>query len=258
MNIHEQLRGIGMSDSEIKVYLFLLETGISSPPVIARNTKIARSNLHVVLKDLLNMGLVKRRLQNKRYLYIPTDPSITLHILDERRKAMESALYELTARYKSQKNKPVIKFYEGIQEIKHIFEELLEAKNKKVFGFTSTARLFELFPLYFQSRFQKELKRKEIYLRDILSYDSKETSAIETKQNTGWMYDYKILNKKYGELRSNILVWDDKVAVMTLEEPVFGTVTTSAALADTYRVQFNILWDALPGTPKPYPADTAH
>jgi len=69
--------------------------------------------------------------------------------------------------------------------------------------------------------------------------------AKEAKEKAGWSYEYRVIDKKYGDLPTDILVWDDKVAVMALESPIFATVTTNQALADTYRVQFEIMWSAL-------------
>ena len=82
---------------------------------------------------------------------------------------------------------------EGKDELKQIFEDVLEAKNKSVLGFASTIRLFNLLPNYFQDRFQKELRRRDIQLRDILSYESGQKVAEETKANAGWNYYYRCM-----------------------------------------------------------------
>ncbi len=55
-------------------------------------------------------------------------------------------------------------------------------------------------------------------------------------------YDYKIIEEKYGDLPTDMLVWDDSFAVIVLAQPVFGVVLVSKPLADTYRAQFEIMW----------------
>lgn len=244
--LEKQLHDIGLNASETKVYLYLLENAVASPPQISRGTSIARSNAHYALRSLEEKNLIKRQQKGKRFVYIPTDPSTTLQLLERKKKAMKETLPELKALYKSKQHKPSIKFYEGSEQLVEIFESVLETKHKEVLGFASTERLFKLIPDYFQKRFQKELKKREIFLRDILSHASGERVGKEARENTRPYYDYKVLDKKWGDLPTDILVWDDKVAVMTLEEPVFGTVLQDKRLADTYRVQFKIMWNSLP------------
>lgn len=114
---------------------------------------------------------------------------------------MEQNIGTLQALYKKQKNKPIVKFYEGVKE--------LDNKEKEILGFASTKRLFGVMKNYNWPKWQKELKRRGIFLRDIL-------------------------------------VWDDKVAIMILDIPVFGTVIENQNLADTYRIQFDLMWKSLP------------
>jgi hypothetical protein len=50
---------------------------------------------------------------------------------------------------------------------------------------------------------------------------------------------------KYGENLTDILIWEDNIALIALEEPIFGTVITSSSLADTFRTLLVVLHDFL-------------
>ena len=69
-NIVKQLREIGLKQNESEVYLFLLQNGISTPPVIARGTNIARTNCYNILGSLKEKGVVDEQLKGKRKEYI--------------------------------------------------------------------------------------------------------------------------------------------------------------------------------------------
>jgi len=241
-NIERQMHNIGLNQSESQVYLYLLEHGLSGPPEISKGTKIARSNAHNVLKELVVKGLVNRQQKGKRYVYIPKDPGATLALLDKKRDALEDALPDLYALHKKLKNKPSIKFYEGVDELKEIFEATLLAEEKEILGFASTKKLFTVLPKYFETQYQKLLKKKEIFFRDILTHASGEKEAKETKENVKPYYDYRLLKKEVGDLPTDVLIWDDNVAIMTLEDPVFGTIITNQDVADTFREMFNLAW----------------
>ena len=99
-------------------------------------------------------------------------------------------------------------------------------------------------PESFPGRFQKFIKQKGIFFQEILSNQS-QVEAEEAKKNMSPYYEYKILSEKYSDFPTDILVWDDSLALITLSEPVFGVMLINKALADTHRLQFEIMWNSL-------------
>lgn len=243
--ILEGLKNIGLNDSEIKVYLYLLEHGISTPSEISRATGISRSNLHYILQGLWTKELLGRLTKGKRYVYVPKDPSTILKLLDNKRDVANNIIEDLNVLFKSSTQKPTIKFYEGSEEVKQIFEDVLKSKSKEVVGFASTKRLFEVISNDFMTYFGKEMYKRGIFLRDILTSSSKE-AAKKSDDRMGIYYKYRFVNEGDGkDFPTDILVWDDFVAIIVLDPSVFATVVENKPLADTYRLQFNIMWNAL-------------
>lgn len=244
MSLENRLKELGFTPNETRVYLHVLEMGSATPPQLSRAMGMPRSNIHYILQSLIEKEVVKRQAKGKRFVYIPNDPSAALQLADRRRKVMEEIVPDLEALYKKSTNKPVIKFYEGIGEIEHIFDEILRMKGEKMVAFASLAKLFPLMPKNFSSRMQHELKRREIFFQEILSHESRDLAEI-SKKSMFPFHEYKILPEKYSDFPTDILVWDDSVALITLSEPVFGVILTSKPLADTYRIQFEIMWKSL-------------
>ena len=67
--IENDLRELGLGKNEIKIYLFLLERGLSSPPEIAQGTKIAITNSYHILAKLKAEGLLLEQKTGKRKKY---------------------------------------------------------------------------------------------------------------------------------------------------------------------------------------------
>lgn len=246
MKFEEGLKNIGLKNSETRVYLYLLENGISTPPQIAKGTGIARTNTYHIIRGLSEKGLVEQQKKRKRFVYLPTDPAALLRTLERRKETVEQLLPDLRTLHKTQINKPNIRFFEGTEQIKEIFMQMLEAK--EILGIASTRKLFELDPKFFAS-YTKLMKQRHIAFRDLLSHASGEKAAKDTRVIMGPMYEYKLLPPKYGEFATNFLVWNDTVALMTLEEPVFGTLVTNKNLAATFKVLFEIIWGTLESKP---------
>ncbi len=84
MHISKELKKIGLTRSEIDIYIYLLGQGLSSPPAIAKATGIARTNCYNVLQRLKEKALIREQEKGKRKAYIPLDPEALLLSLDEK------------------------------------------------------------------------------------------------------------------------------------------------------------------------------
>jgi len=242
MSINEDLKKFGLQKSEIRVYVYLLENGLSTPPTIARGTGIARTNCYNILHELKEKGLILEQEKQKRKAYLAADPEALVRSLEEKKELIDRILPDLRGLYTIQKNKPKIKFYEGFEQVKQVYWSALGTQEKRIFALGSTKELSSLDPDFFK-RFIGEITEREILLQDILSHDSGLQTAPQTKKIMGMFYDAKILPEKYQEFPTDIVLWDDSLALITLREPIFATVLTSPVLAKTFRIILSILWD---------------
>lgn len=243
VGLKNKLKDFGLHPSEILVYLFLLERGASTVSETSLGTQILRTNCYGVIKNLINKDLVQSIKQSGVQKYSANNPNSFLKAIDKKKQMVaEELIPELLNIFKSQKNKPVIKFYEGKEEVKEIFLQMYDAK--EIFGFTSTKKLLPFYPKFFVE-WRKELKRRGIFLKDMLTESSKETEAKQVKEELGVFFENRIIPKKFGDVSSDILVWNDNIALITLDEPIFGTVINNPELAQTFKVMFSMMWGGL-------------
>lgn len=243
MDIREQLKSSGLRESEVKVYLHLLSHGFSTPPQIAKGTQIARPNCYKILEALKERRLVSEQLKGKRKAYAANDPSAIVHAMQMRAEAMTQLLPDLRALYAAQKNKPSIRFFEGADQVKEIFYEMLEAK--EVMGVASTKKLYAALTPEFFKTYIKQMREKNIVLRDILTKDSVLTSAPTPIEILKGLYEYRILSETLDALPVDILIWDHKIAFLSIETPIFGTLIENAAIAKMMKILFELSWEKL-------------
>ncbi len=243
LGLKNKLKDFGLHPSEIRLYLFLLENGVQTVSEISKGTETLRTNCYGIVKSLLDKGLVQSLKQSGVKKYTANNPQALLRsIEDKKRMVADDLVPELLNIFKSQKNKPIIKFYEGKEEVKEIFLQMYEAK--EIFGFTSTKKLLPFYPKFFVE-WRSELKRRGIFLKDMLTESSKDIEAKQVKEELGVFFENRIVPAKFGDVASDILVWNDNIALITLDEPIFGTVINNPELAQTFRVMFSIMWRSL-------------
>lgn len=238
MQLIEELKKVGLQKSEITVYLYLLENGLSTPPAIAKGTGIARTNCYNILVALKDKILIREQEQDKRKAYVALDPESILRSLEEKKEAVERILPDLRGLYTTQKNKPKIRFYEGFEQVKEIYWQTLSAQ--EIYAIGSTKELSDINASFFED-YLLEIKKRGIVLNDILSHDSKETIGPKTQELLKGLYTQSYLPSKYSELPTDILIWDDNIALITLREPIFGTVLSNPLIFQTFKILFDVL-----------------
>jgi sugar-specific transcriptional regulator TrmB len=239
MSIHQQLKSIGLNHSEISVYLFLLENGVSTPPIVSRGTKIARTNCYNVLQALEEKGLIEKNRVGGKKTYVARDPEALLRSWQRKKDTIEQLIPDLRGIYTTQINKPKVQFYEGEYQVQEIYQRSLKAKEIMAIG--STNQLSIALPEFTQYYF-RELKRLNIIFYDILSKDS-EKMATNGKDLLKGLYDFRLLGTENKDLPTDILIWDDSIALISLSQPLFGTVLTNKYLAQTFKGLFRLIWD---------------
>lgn len=243
MDLRPNLKELGLHESESTVYLYLLEQGISTPPQIAKGTGIARTHCYGILRALQDSKLVEEQRHGKRKAYLAADPEALLRALARKREALERVLPDLRGLYTTRKNKPKLQFYDGAEQVQEIYLRTLEAK--EVFAIGSTAYLEQLYPKFFP-KYIRLVHERGILFHDILTYASQESGAADAMRSVlKGMYDLRILPKEDGDLPTDILIWNDSIALIAIAEPIFGTILTSPPLATAFKTMFRVLQRAL-------------
>lgn len=240
--LHDAIRSLGLNKNEVEVYLFLLENGLSTPSHIAKGTGILRTNSYHILQSLEAQGLIQRQSQGKRAAYLARDPEAFYHTIETKRETVARILPDLRGLYTIQKNKPKIQFYDGLEQVKEVYTRSLKAK--EVYAIGSTKALSEkLQTLY--TWYVRQVKERNIVFHDLLTHASKEDSGPFMQSVLKGLYDMKYLPAKYGDIPTDLLIWEDCIAHIALEEPIFATVITSPLLARTMRTLFQVIHERL-------------
>lgn len=242
MNIQQELQKFGLHKSEVTIYLYLLENGLATPPQIAKGTKIARTNCYNILEELKNKNLVEEEEKGKRKAYLANDPESLVHSLELKKTTLAGIIPDIRALYSSQKNKPKFRFFEGLEQIKEIYLQSLEAE--KIIGIGSTKSFSDLMPEFY-TFYTNKIKAKGIIFEDVLTSPSKNKGAPEQMATLKGLYDARFLPEKYKDKPTDILIWGDNIAFITLQKPFFGTIITNKLLAENFKMLFEVLWESL-------------
>jgi sugar-specific transcriptional regulator TrmB len=237
--MHEILQKFGLSQSETKAYLALIELGASLAGDITKKANINRSNCYDALQRLMEKGLVSYVTKANRKYFQAETPQKFLELIKEeetqlkdKEKEIKKILPELIEKSKFSAEKPEATIYKGKKGIKSIFEDILKHKEYWVFG--SSGKFKEVLGPFFEL-FQKRVKENRIKCKLIASENVKGTEIVAHAKT-------KFLPKQYITLISTI-VYDSKVVIISWTENPTGFLLEDKQTADSYRTYFEFMWN---------------
>ena len=124
MEIDTLLNKLGFSDNKAKIYQAVLSLGSAPVSAIAQKAGIVRSTTYKILSELARDGLVEMTDQGVKK-FAALHPRALINLQDNKKSALERLLPELLGIYSSPKFKPKMRFYEGEEGKKKVFEDIL-------------------------------------------------------------------------------------------------------------------------------------
>lgn len=247
MTLINELKSIGLSEKEAKVYLATLELSQESVQNIAKKSGLNRATTYVILESLIKQGLCSTFQQGKKTKIVASSPDALQGIfemqkkeIDERRRHFESIMPQLNLINNSQADKPKVKFFEGRQGLVSCIDEFLSGYNDKseqVRMIYNKDRLDGIFNMDERSRFKSIRLKRQIKSKVIYNF------------STGIMPDtvdgvrVKVDSKKY-PISCDIGIYGDSVRIASLGKKLSAVLIKDREIANTLKTIFDLAWDA--------------
>ncbi|MEK7135372.1 MAG: helix-turn-helix domain-containing protein [Patescibacteria group bacterium] len=236
----------GLSRKEAEVYLASLEVAKPTPLSVSKETYLPRPTIYRIMEDLVEKGLMGKVKEGKHIIYVPEDPRSLLEKLRLQTSAVQNVMGELRELATIYKNRPTVRFFEGRESIKRIFEDIFQVESEEVLAFTSIKELYEVFPEYY-SFFVKRRVKRGIRGRIIAPLDSEGEKLKERKNEE--LRDIRFipeeLAKKIGLIGGHMLIYKDRVALVSFDSDQTSVIIENKALANVQRSLFEIAWESI-------------
>ena len=244
--IEESLESIGLTKSEVKVYLSLLDLGSSSVGKIIEKSKVTSSKIYELLDKLTEKGLVSSVIKKGIKYFEAAPPNRILDYLNEKEIKLKSQIVdikkilpELEFKQKLSKEVSEISVYKSMKGIETIFSIILNSLSKNdeysVFGArtgaTEAQRIFLL--KYHEKRIEKEIKLKILFSKDVKNITQPYKKMKFTK--------VKYMNSQLMSPTQTMIVKNKTIIILWKENPM-GIVIENKEIASSYEKYFWFLW----------------
>lgn len=240
----ETLINLGLSDHESRVYLASLAIGSSTVLKIARAAGLKRTTVYYVIDALERQGLMNVEVRGFKQLYAAESPEKLARLVDRRRDEFQKLLPEFSAVYNLKGGESMIKYYQGLEAVKNVYESMLRdvRPHEDYLVISDTQRWTNLDPKYFLD-FRKRRSKLNINRKLLLQ----DTSTAREYQKFQANYGETIkLMPKETKLVTNLMVIPRRVVIHQLTPPIMAIVIENKSVIQMHQQLFEILWESIP------------
>lgn len=237
------LQNFGFGEKEATVYLALLEIGKGTVSQISRKAGINRTTGYDILGSLINKGVVNLSGKEPKTEYSAEPPESVIEYLkkeakkaEEKAKEAENLIPNLLRVYSAQ-NRPRIKFYEGTEGLKHVYEDTLTS-TEPIRAYATVDDMHKALPNYFPE-YYKRRALKNISIRAIVP--ETETGREREKHNAEEKREIAFVPADKYYFSPEINIYDNKVMIASWREKL-GVIIESAEIADAMKKIYELAW----------------
>src|SRR3972149_8947994 len=241
------LEDLGLSEKEAKVYLACLELGESAPADIAKHSGINRATTYVITEKLVKDGLMSHLEKDKKTYFIAENPEQLLRLLrkqeqDIKNKEQEFQKYlpELKTIFDTAGEKPRVRFFEGKEGLKAIQEDFLQSKDKNIEEVCSSGDIRNIFKEEELQKVREMRKKNKVHARAIYTREKGKHPYTPFSELT----ERRVIPHNKFLIHSDILLYDNKIAMISLKGKLVGAIIENKAITNTLRSIFNLAWEA--------------
>ena len=241
----------GLSEKEARVYLILLQTAGAPATKVITKSGLKKGNTYAILNQLKTKGLVTDYKKDRKAYFRAEAPAKVLELLDQKtievnqaRTSFAKILPKLSSSYKMAVGKPTVRYFEGEEGIKEVFNDVYNTSDKEQWGCVDIEVAEKALKNYILPNL-KPLRLKKKYWT--MSFSALSPTGIELKKKDLKEYRKQILidRKKY-PLPAEIDIYEDKIAMMSFRGGEFvSIIIENKDFAESLRSVFRYSFDRL-------------
>ncbi|MFC1723701.1 TrmB family transcriptional regulator, partial [Nanoarchaeota archaeon] len=239
------LEQIGLTKSEIAVYLTLLKLGQATAGPIVDKSKVTRSKIYDILERLKNKGLVSHITKESTKYFSAADPSNLVTYLDTKenqikkdKDSIKKLLPELLLQQKMAETKKIAEVFIGIKGMENAFNTLAQEFSFKHIWYSfgaGTGENIKQIQLFFTRLHQKRSKKK---VKSKIIFNESSRSLFRSQERS------RLVQAKYliHSTPTAINIYKDYTVIAILSKEPITLLIKNQEAADSFMEYFNTMW----------------
>ena len=239
MQVQKVIERLGYKANEAKVYIAALGLGESTVSDIASKVRLPRTSVQIIVDKLHKDGLMNFYKKRRFKYWIAENPNRLLQKLEERQEEMRAALPQFEKMRRVKQEKTRIRTFEGADEIRHIYDDMLETK-QHASCILPLDEWTTLLGSSFLDDFTEKRVRRYLPMRLLSPWTA---TAEDAKSRDGQeMRETRFLHPDI-PISSTLLIYGSKVAIASLNKrSPTAVLIEDTEVRDTNMTLFEEIW----------------
>lgn len=241
------LNKLGLNENEAKTYFSALSLGPTTILNIAKEANIKRTTVYSAVESLKQKGLMYLEVKGWKKLYVAENPEKLMSLLKQRQAEFKEVLPEFSALYKLENQGSTIKYYEGVEGVKSVYEELLKdiGPNEDYLIISDSEKWVNIDPEYFEKFLKRRAKLAETlkFKTRLLSQKSDYSERLK-KFNKNYGMEVKLLPPQ-SSLITNLVVIPKRTVIHQLTPPIFAITIENKSIIQMHKEFFELIWNSI-------------
>lgn len=238
------LEAIGLDEKASELYLTGLQLGAAPASEYAKKTGFNRITTYNTLEELVQAGhfTMEKRMRSK--WYTPVAPEYLALEARKNTEALERSVPELRSLQGAKYRSPHVRFFEGWEGVRHVYEDTLTAKSE-LLNFANSAVVRKFWPAYDEEYVARRVQCG-IELRGIAPDDAAGRKVHGEDRER--LREIRLVPASDFDFTNEINIYDHKVAICSFDSglrgdrDMFGVIIESKEVAETQRQIFEMAW----------------
>ncbi len=241
--IIDSLREFGLEEKEASIYLASLVLGATTILKLSKQSGINRTTAYEIVDSLEKKGLIKKEIHGFKTLYSPEHPERLENTLDSKKILLSRILPELEGKYHLKGKGSSIKYYEGLNAIKNVYDDLLKDLKPHDFYY-AISNVFE-----WQGKDEEYFLKNHVEKRSKMSIETKllftDSELAQKRKQTEKNYNEKIKILSKTDIHVDIVITPYKLVTFQLNEPLIALVVENSTMIKAQKKIFELIWNSI-------------
>ena len=234
------LSQFGIKSQEAQIYLACLKLGQGTVSEIASESGVQRTFIYDLVRDMVKNGILSE-VEIRGTLHYSALSIEKFKVLQEEKiNRLESVMPEIKAWVKTIGDKPRVQFFEGTQGIQIALEDTLkQPQNGTILAFATAEGYYSQDQSFINSYLRRRIK-KGITVRAIGPDIPVNREYLEKDKEQ--LRETRLVDPKLYPFTNEIDIYQNKVAIMSLQGELLSVIIESESVAKTLRSIFELAW----------------
>jgi len=239
----ESLKDLGLEENEAKIYFSSLSLGPSTIQRVANTAGIKRTTTYDIVEGLKKKGLMNIQVEGFKKKYSAEDPQKLESIVEARKLRFKNLLPEFSALYNLQGGESFIKYYEGIEAVKGVYESLIKdiRPGENYLVLANQDRWLHLDKEYFMDFLYR---RAKLPIKIRMLFQDSELAHTWKKMERNFNSMVKIMPKDT-HLKTNLVITPQRVLIHQLTDPIIGIVIENKSVIEMHKEMYELIWNSI-------------